>query len=210
VSDEPQNFAMGDTEQGAVPSAPPGSGPFGKFFSGRPEGSPYPKAELLPRLLARLTDFIVATFLAISAGEAGLVLAVLFLLFADGMLRGQSTGKKLLGVKVVQLPSRLDADYRASALRNFPFAFALLMLLIPSMGHFLFWTTGPAVLLFEGARAFSDKLGLRMGDLLAQTQVVDAKALVGALVRPELKIVRPVPGRVRGAARVLFEPNPKA
>jgi uncharacterized RDD family membrane protein YckC len=182
-------------------------GPFGRFFSARPEGSPYPKAELLPRLLARLTDLILAAFLPIAAGPAGGILAVLFLLFADGMLHGQSPGKKLMGIKVVHLPSRREADYRESALRNFPFALALLAHLLPSIGEFLFWTVGPAILVYEGFRVVSDKLGLRVGDLLGQTQVVDTKVLVGAQARPLLKIVRSGPGRVRGAARVLFEPT---
>ena len=196
-----------DQGEGSGSSPQPGQGPFGRFFSARPQGSSYPKAELLPRLLARLTDFILAALLALCAGDAGTVLAVLFLLFADGMLHGQSPGKKLMGIKVVLLESREDADFRASALRNFPFAFVPLLHLVPSMGHLLLWTVGPALLLFEGARVVSDGLGLRLGDLCAQTQVVDAKALIGALARPDLKIVRSEPGRVRGAARVLLEPT---
>jgi uncharacterized RDD family membrane protein YckC len=181
-------------------------GPFGRFFSARPEGSRYPKAELLPRLLARLTDLILAAFLPLAADKAGWVLAVLFILFADGILRGQSPGKKLLGIKVVHLPTGQDIDYRESALRNFPFALVLLSPLIPAVGPFLFWTAGPTLLLFEGWRVFSDGLGLRMGDLFASTQVVDTKVPVGALGRPKLEIVRPEPERVRGAVRVLLEP----
>ncbi|MBI5545625.1 MAG: RDD family protein [Deltaproteobacteria bacterium] len=199
MSDDPPTTTQGE-------KAARGGGPFGRFFSVRSEGSPYPKAELLLRLLARLTDFILAAFLAIAAGEAGKILAVLFLLFGDGMLHGQSPGKKLLGIKVVHLPSRRDADYRESALRNFPFAFALLLQTIPSAGEFLFWTLGPAVLVYEGWRVVSDKLGLRAGDVFAQTQVVDTKVVAGALSRPELKIVPPSPDRVRGAVRVLLDP----
>ena len=181
-------------------------GPFGRFFSARPEGSRYPKAELLPRLLARLTDLILAAFLPLAADKAGLILSVLFVLFADGILKGQSPGKKLLGIKVVHLPEGRDIDYRESALRNFPFALVLLAPLIPVAGQFLFWTAGPTLLLFEGWRAFSDKLGLRMGDLFASTQVVDTKVPVGAVERPKLEIVRPEPERVRGTVRVLLEP----
>jgi uncharacterized RDD family membrane protein YckC len=198
VSDEPQSPFPGDARP---------AGPFGRFFSARPQGSPYPKAELLPRLVARLTDFIVAAFLCLSAGEAGTSLAVLYLLFADGFLHGQSPGKRLLGVKVIYLRTCREAEYRESALRNFPFAFVLLFHLLPSVGHLVLWSAGAALLLLEGLRALFDKLGLRLGDLFAQTQVVDAKALVGAQVNPALKVVRSEPGRVRGAAQVLLEPT---
>ncbi|MGC4113566.1 MAG: RDD family protein [Myxococcales bacterium] len=181
-------------------------GPFGRFFSARPEGSRYPKAELLPRLLARLTDLVIAAFLPVAADKAGWILAVLFILFADGMLKGQSPGKKALGIKVVRLPNGEDIDYRESALRNFPFALVLLAPLLPVAGQFLFWTAGPTLLLFESWRVFRDKLGLRMGDLFASTQVIDTKVPVGAISRPKLELVRPEPGRVRGAVRVLLEP----
>lgn len=181
-------------------------GPFGRFFSARAEGSRYPKAELLPRLLARLTDLAVAAFLPLAADKAGWILGVLFLLFADGILKGQSPGKKAMGLKVVRLPGGEDIDYRESALRNFPFALVLLAPLVPAVGQFVFWVAGPTVLLFEGWRVFSDKLGLRAGDLVASTQVVDTKVPAGAVGRPKLELVRPEAGRVRGAVRALLEP----
>lgn len=198
---------MSDETKTGAGDVPP-SGPFGRFFSARPEGSRYPKAELLPRLIARLTDFILAAFLPVAAGEAGMILAVLFLLFADGMLHGQSPGKKLLGLKVVHVPSGREVDYRESALRNFPFALALLASFVPAAGQFLAWTMGPALLVFEGWRVVSDTLGLRMGDLFAHTQVVDTKVVVGARTQsqPKLEIVRADADRVRGAVRVLLEP----
>lgn len=195
-----------------------GGGPFGRHFSARPEGSPYPKAELLPRLLARLTDSILAAVLPAAAGTVGGIAAVLYLLFADGVFHGQSPGKKLLGIKVVRLAGRLPAageiDSRESALRNFPFALALLLFFIPTIGHFLFLTAGSALIVFEGWQVVSDKLGLRMGDSFAGTQVVDTKVLVGAaqgpVLRAGLKVVRPGPSRAPGAAQVLIEPTSAA
>lgn len=194
-----------------------GGGPFGRHFSARPEGSPYPKAELLPRLLARLTDSILAAVLPAAGGSVGGIAAVLYLLFADGMFHGQSPGKKLLGIKVVRLgagrlPSGGDIDPRESALRNFPFALALLLFFIPAIGHFLFLTAGSALIVFEGWQVVSDKLGLRMGDLFAGTQVVDTKVLVGEvqarpMLHPGLKVVRPGSSRAPGTARVLLEPR---
>ena len=151
------------------------------------------------------TDLILAAFLPLAADKAGLILAVLFVLFADGILKGQSPGKKLLGLKVVHLPSGREVDYRESALRNFPFALVLLAPLIPVAGQLLFWTAGPTLLLLEGWRVCSDKLGLRLGDLLASTQVVDTKVVVGAASRPKLEIVHGQAHRASGTVRALLE-----
>lgn len=167
-------------------------GPFGRLGSARPEGSLYPKAELLPRMLARCTDFAVAAFLPLTTGLAGAVLAGLYLLFADGFFHGQSPGKKLLGIKVIHIPTCQGVDYRESALRNFPFALISLAYLLPAVGNFVFWTLGPAIVVFEAWQVVRDKLGLRMGDLFAYTQVVDSKVPVGQ-ARPLLRAVRDRP-----------------
>ncbi len=184
-----------------------GGGPFGKHFSARRQGSPYPKAEVLPRLLAKLTDFILASFLPAAAGLPGHILAVLYLLFADGILHGQSPGKKLMGIKVVELPTGRDIDYRESALRNFPLALALLLLLVPRFGDLLFLTVGASLVAFEAWQVATDKLGLRLGDLLAQTQVIDTKITTAVQVRPVLKVIRQGTTSAGSAAQVLLEPN---
>jgi uncharacterized RDD family membrane protein YckC len=198
LSDEPPNSTK-------HPGAQEGGGPFGKHFSARPEGSPYPKAEILPRLLARLTDFILAAIFPLALGDAGHIVAVLFLLFADGMLHGQSPGKKLMGIKVVHLPSGREIDYRESGLRNFPLALAVLLKLLPSVGNTLFLTVGAALVAFEAWQVVSDKLGLRMGDLFAGTQVIDTKVLTAQQVRPVLKVIRSSQSS-SGVAQVLLEP----
>ena len=72
----------------------------------------YPKASLLLRAGARLTDLTVAFTCYVAMGPAGKVLALMYLLFADGMLTGQSPGKKLFGVRVVYLPNRQPARHR--------------------------------------------------------------------------------------------------
>ena len=97
---------------------------------GVPE-SPYPRCSLLLRGMARLADVGVAWVLALAAGRAGLVVALLYLLLADGIFHGQSVGKRIFGVKVVFLPTRTDARFRDSTLRNAPLALIVLLRMMP-------------------------------------------------------------------------------
>ncbi len=85
-----------------------------RVVSKEEEGSPYPKCSLVFRGMARVVDIAIAWGLAALAGRAGAVVALLFLLLADGMLQGQSPGKRIFGVKVIHLPSRTAARSSAS------------------------------------------------------------------------------------------------
>ncbi|MFZ5468364.1 MAG: RDD family protein [Myxococcota bacterium] len=143
------------------------------------EGSPYPKASLLLRGAARLIDLAVAYGLYRIAGPAGVVTALLYLLFADGMFQGQSVGKRLCGVKVIYLPTRAAARYRDSVLRNAPFGLVMILGMMPDLGDKAFVA---GTLVIGGVEAFKvvrDALGIRLGDVWAQTQVIDGKVVAG-------------------------------
>ena len=60
------------------------------------------------------------------------------------------------------------ADYRESIIRNIPFAAAYILFLIPYAG----WVLGPAALIVEWLVALGDDRGMRIGDMLANTRVV--------------------------------------
>jgi hypothetical protein len=148
------------------------------------EGSPYPKASLWLRLGARVVDLGMAYGIYVLGGRAGAVLAVLFLLFADGMLQGQSVGKKIFGVKVMHVPSRSAARSRESVLRNAPLALVVLLGVMPEpLGLRAF--IGGAVVIggLEAWKVWRHPLGIRWGDAWAQTQVVDGKVVIAAAVR---------------------------
>jgi hypothetical protein len=166
-------------------------------------GSPYPKASLLLRVGARVVDVAVAWGLWVVCGAAGSVVALLFLLLADGMLLGQSVGKRLFGVKVIYLPTRSAARHRDSALRNAPLA---LIVLLGMMPEGLGLVAGMAGLLviggLEGWRVVRDPLGCRLGDAWAQTQVVDGKVVAGAMVAARTPVAHErAPGRLMSAAK---------
>ncbi len=147
------------------------------------EQSPYPKCSMVLRGMARLADLGLAYALLLAAGRAGLVVALLYLLLADGIYRGQSIGKRIFGVKAVFIPSRTDARFRDSALRNAPFALIVLLRMMPAPLGIRACIGGALVIGgVEAWKAIRDPLGRRLGDVWAQTQVVDGKVSAGTQV----------------------------
>lgn len=142
----------------------------------RPEGSPYPKADLWLRGLARGVDFLFAFGLAKFGYELGAILGVIYLLLADGLLYGQSPGKRLFGVRAMHIPDRTPAGYKESILRNADFALVALFFVVP-----LWWVlvllVGLPIIAFESWMVWTDRLGIRIGDIFADTQVVDGKVV---------------------------------
>ncbi len=161
----------------------------------RPEGSPYPKADLTLRGLARGFDLVLAFAVAHTAGPAGPLFAFLYVLAADGLLHGQSLGKRIFGVRTMVLKRGATrgrpAGYRESALRNIPFALLALFYSVTVLWPVLL-VAGIPILAFESWMSWSDRLGVRIGDIFADTQVVDAKVVsrVEVTAGPDL---RPVP-----------------
>lgn len=139
------------------------------------EGSGYPKASLLLRAGARLVDVAIAWALYWSTGPAGVVMALLYTLFADGMLQGQSPGKKIFGVKVVYVPTRSGARHRDSVLRNSPFGLIIILSMMPELGGRAFFAGLAVIGSIEALQCLRDREGIRLGDLWAQTQVIDGK-----------------------------------
>jgi uncharacterized RDD family membrane protein YckC len=159
----------------------------------RREGSPYPKADLTLRGLARLADFTVAFALAQTSPQVGPILAAFYLLVADGLMNGQSIGKKVFGVRTVVVPRRVSAGYHESMLRNAPFALVAVFWSVPFLWPVLF-VAGVPIVAFEAYMIYSDRLGIRIGDIFADTQVVDGKVMSkDAAVARDLTPVAPAP-----------------
>jgi len=142
----------------------------------RREGSPYPKADLTLRGLARLVDLVLAFALAHAGHEAGPLLAVIYLLVADGLMHGQSIGKRIFGIRTMVIPRRVPAGYRESVLRNAPFALVALFYVVP-LWWLLLVVAGLPIVGFEAYMVITDRMGIRIGDIFADTQVIDAKVI---------------------------------
>ncbi len=143
--------------------------------SARRKGSPYPKAELAPRLVAKGIDLLLAYLLAWIVPALGPLVGMAYLLVADAIHNGQSIGKRIMGIRTVHIPSRSSCSITHSAIRNLPNSLAFALTLNPV----LILVSGP-ILAFEAYMAFSDPQGIRIGDIFADTQVVDGKIPVEA------------------------------
>ncbi len=165
----------------------------------RPEGSPYAKADLTLRGLARLVDFTIAFAVSQTAPPVGPILAALYLLVADGLMNGQSLGKRLFGVRVVVVPRRASAGFHESLLRNAPFALVAVFASVPPLWPVLL-VAGIPIVAFESWMIVTDRLGIRIGDIFADTQVVDGKVLAKGEAAP-LATAAPSPPSSSASAR---------
>ena len=176
----------------------------------RPEGSPYPKADLTLRGLARLADFALAFVIAQVAPQIGPMMGAFYLLVADGLMNGQSIGKRIFGVRAVVVPRRAPAGYHESVLRNAPFALLAVFYAVPFLWPVLF-VAGIPIIGFEAYMIFTDRFGVRIGDIFADTQVVDAKVLARERERTVLTPIVPAPpGPSASATQRRPWPRPRA
>jgi uncharacterized RDD family membrane protein YckC len=123
--------------------------------------SPYAKANVRRRLCAAAIDslIVVTACLLSSTSRAVLYLAAGagYLLFRDA-IRGQSVGKLLFGLVVISLETHRPSSLADSVRRN-------LLLLLPG--------ANVVAIFLEARTVLHDGQGQRLGDKLAQTQVVE-------------------------------------
>jgi hypothetical protein len=136
--------------------------------------TPYAKVDVWKRLLAASVDgipLIAAWLLYTNTGSVlGAAGAVIYVLLRDGT-GGQSLGKLLVGLVVVNVRTGHLCSWKDSALRN-------VFVLIPGANL--------VAVFLESVTVVRDPLGLRLGDRLAQTQVIEglgAKDLVTSFQR---------------------------
>jgi uncharacterized RDD family membrane protein YckC len=127
------------------------------------------RADLTTRAVAGLVDLLLVIGLARLPDVIGFLSAAGYILIRDGLFDRQSIGKKLIGLRVLSLEdSRPAATYRNSIIRNVSIVVAYFLFLIPYAG----WILCPIALGMEGLTALGDRGGMRVGDMLARTQVV--------------------------------------
>lgn len=133
----------------------------------------YPKADVLNRVIAKFVD---AT-LAIAAGRLlspiGWLAGLAYVLIGDGFSGGRSIGKRVTGLQTVNVRTQDVAGFKESIIRNLPLASAYLLFFVPYIG----WIMAGAITALEGLLMLGNEQGVRLGDELAHTQVLQSGQL---------------------------------
>ena len=133
--------------------------------------SPYAKVDVRKRLTAAFLDGLMVVSLCLvsrSLGWLSLAVGGAYLLLRDA-IGGQSIGKLLLGLVVIDLETGRVSSFAGSMKRN-------LLLLLPG--------ANVVAIFLETRTIITDPQGQRLGDRLAQTHVVEgagARELVKSL-----------------------------
>ncbi|MEK6526891.1 MAG: RDD family protein [Nitrospirota bacterium] len=133
----------------------------------------YPKAHVLNRFIAKFVDLIIVAAAGRLVPPVGWLAGLAYVLIGDGFSGGQSLGKRLIGLQTVIPRNREVSGFKESIIRNLPLAVAYLLFPIPYVG----WALAIAITVFEGLLIIGNDQGLRLGDEIAHTQVLEAGQL---------------------------------
>ena len=142
------------------------------------------KASVGSRVAAKGIDlFLVMVLGALLPRLLGPLLGFVYSLVSDGMFRGsqrgQSVGKWLIGLQVRSVVRGAPCDLRESVIRNAPVGLAVFFAMVPLWGWFLLVLVGVPLLLLEGYLMSKVESRERLGDSMADTQVVYLRAHKG-------------------------------
>jgi uncharacterized RDD family membrane protein YckC len=131
------------------------------------------KADLTHRLLARFIDFLIGAAFCLVLYPVGVLMGATYIAIADGLFSGQSLGKRIIGLRVVRAADGGPITFKDSLIRNSIYAVIYLFYLIPYLRWVLIPTVGLIIVAFEVYYLVVDSHGYRVGDLAADTQVID-------------------------------------
>ena len=133
----------------------------------------YPKAQVFNRLIAKFVDLLIVAAAMTLSFPVGWMGGVTYVLIGDGLSGGRSLGKRLIGLQTVIPQSQEVSGFKESIIRNSPLALAFLLYQVPYVG----WAVAGAIVVIEGLLVIGNDRGLRLGDEIASTQVLDAGQL---------------------------------
>ena len=138
------------------------------------------KANVVNRIVAKFIDiFVVFLIAAILPYPVGPLSGFFYSLFADGInrgnFRGQSLGKKLMRLKVVNRNTKKSGNFRDSILRNSPVGVATFFAIIPIWGWLILALIGIPLMIMEVYLMFSLEKGHRLGDVMGDTEVIEVR-----------------------------------
>jgi uncharacterized RDD family membrane protein YckC len=127
------------------------------------------RAGLLLRTAAKVVDFILIAAVIEILPRAGFYAGLTYLLLGDGFFDGRSIGKKLLKLKVISAETGGPCSFKESILRNSTFGAGYALWIVPFIG----WVFIVIVSVVEFILVLGSKEGMRLGDEIAKTVVIE-------------------------------------
>lgn len=143
-------------------------------------GKAGPRAALANRVIAKVIDiFLIVSVAAVLVYPAGPLVAFIYSMAADGMnfgpFKGQSLGKKLLKIRVVNVETGQPASLKEVLLRNTPVGVATFFAIIPVWGWLILGIVGLPLMVLEIYLMATVETGHRLGDVMGDTEVIEAR-----------------------------------
>lgn len=133
------------------------------------------KVSTLTRCVAKGIDICAIFLLAIILPyPVGVLLGFMYTLVHDGIHNGQSLGKWLFHLKVMNLKTNEPCTLRESVIRNAPLGVATFFGIIPFWGWIILVLLGIPMVTLEVYLMMTLANGGRLGDVMADTCVVEA------------------------------------
>ncbi len=138
------------------------------------------KVRVSQRVIAKLIDIALIVVMAgVLPYPLGPVLGFVYSLFSDAMnfhaffgtFRGQSIGKKIMGLQVISLKTGKPCQARDSLYRNTPVGVVTFFAIIPVWGWIILFLLGIPLMMMEVYLMMSVAQGHRLGDVMGDTEV---------------------------------------
>lgn len=128
------------------------------------------------RFVAKSIDFVLIVAIYF-VGDAlwtpvGVITAIVFCALQDGLGMGQSVGKRIIGLRVLDDETGLPCSLQRSVVRNLPFILVVLFAGITMLWVFALLIALPLICV-ETYLVVTVETGVRIGDVLANTLVVE-------------------------------------
>ena len=136
------------------------------------------QALFIKRSIAKFIDLLITSALYVYHPLVGPLSAITYILISDGLKGGKSLGKRITGLNVVSTSreGRL-CSFIDSIKRNSPFGTIVAVNFVfgwmPYAGVVIVFLFAGAVLAYEAMLAYNDPRGLRIGDRIADTEVIE-------------------------------------
>lgn len=136
------------------------------------------KFAVFQRVAAKMLDLLVVGILGVTIpGPLGPLAGFVYSVCGDGLqrwgFRGQSLGKRMMGLRVIRSADGQPASFKDATIRNLPVGVATFFAIIPLWGWVICILVGVPLMLVEITLMARMQGETRLGDIMAGTRVLE-------------------------------------